>query len=61
MTLAKIQVTAFFLMEDMQRNFFPQLFIDLYGDPILVPYRDGHKHGGRKPAETSVTEFATKG
>ena len=24
---------------------------------MLVPYLRGHQHGGRKPAETSVTEF----
>ena len=24
---------------------------------MLVPTYDGHQHGGRKPAETSVTEF----
>ena len=41
-TLAKIQVTAIFLMGDMRRNV------------------DGHQHGGRKPAETSVTEFCYK-
>ena len=31
---------------------FTQIYRDLYGDAML-----GHQHGGRKPTETSVTEF----
>ena len=27
---------------------------------MLVPHLDGHQHGGRKLAETSVTEFCYK-
>ena len=27
---------------------------------MLVPHLDGHQHGGRKPVETSVTEFCYK-
>ena len=34
---------------------FPQSYRDLNGDAMLV-----HQHGGRKPAETSVTEFLYK-
>ena len=40
-------------MEDMWRNVFPKFIEILYGD-------DGHQHGGRKPAETSVTECCYK-
>ena len=27
---------------------------------MLGAYPDGHQHGGRKPTETSVTEFCNK-
>ena len=37
-----------FLVEDLQRNVFPK-FIE-----------NGHQHGGRKPAQTSVTEVCYK-
>ena len=40
-TLAKILVTAIFLMRDMRRNFLTQIYRDLYGDAILVPIRMG--------------------
>jgi len=43
--LAKILVTVIFLMEDMRRNFFTQIYRDLYGDAILVPRGgEGHCH-----------------
>jgi len=38
-TLAKILVTAIFLVRDMRRNFLPFFFRDLYGDAMLVPIR----------------------
>ena len=38
---------------------FPQIYRDLYGDAMLVP-TNGHQYGGRKPAETSVTDFCHK-
>ena len=41
-------------MEDMRR-----IYRDLYGDAIGAPLVD-HQHGGRKPAETFVTEFCYK-
>ena len=34
---------------------FTQIYRDLHGDAMLVPI-----HGGRKPSETSVTEFCYK-
>ena len=38
---------------------FTQTYRDLYGDAMLV-HLDELQHGGRKPTETSGTEFATK-
>ena len=35
-TLAKIRVTADFLMQDMRRIFFTQIYRDLHGDGMLV-------------------------
>ena len=35
-TLAKIRVTAAFLIQDMGRNFFSQIYRDLHGDGMLV-------------------------
>ena len=52
---AKIQVTAIFLMEDMRRNVFSKLWRRHVGAHLV-----GHQHGGRKPAETSFTEFCYK-
>ena len=53
-TLAKIQVTEIFLVQDMGRNVLPK-FIEIC---METPY--GHQHGGRKLTETSVTEFCYK-
>ena len=39
--LSKIQVTVIFLKQDMQRNFFNQIYRDLYGDAMLVHIRMG--------------------
>jgi len=54
-TLVKILVTTIFLMRDMLRSFFTQIFGDYAG---AHPY--GHQHSGRKPKETFVTEFCYK-
>ena len=48
--LAKNQVSA------VLQKCFTQIYTDLYGDAMP----DGHQHGGRKPTETSVTEFCYK-
>jgi len=48
-TPAWIQVTAIFLMQDIRTNFLPHLKRFVW-----------RRHAGRKPTETSVTEFATK-
>ena len=53
MTLAKFQVTAIFLMQDMRRNVLPTFLWSRRAGA----HPDGHQHGGRKPTETSVTEF----
>ena len=59
-TLAKIQVTLIFLMQDMRIIFLPK-FIAI----CIWRRQDGthpheHQHGDRKPSETSVTEFCYK-
>ena len=58
-TLAKFQVIAIFLMQDMRRNFLPK-FIEICMGRHAGAHPDGHQHGGRKPIETSVTEFCYK-
>ena len=40
----------------MRRNVFPKFVWRRHAGAHL----DGHQHGGRKPAETSVTEFCYK-
>ena len=46
-------------MGDMQRNAFPKFIEICMETPCWCPPR-GHQHGGRKPAETSVTEVCYK-
>ena len=39
-------------------SFFPSLHtVQFFIWEIQITYREGHQHGGRKPTETSVTEF----
>ena len=45
--LAKNQVSAVFNARAIRRS-------------VLSKFIDGHQHGGRKPTETSVTEFCYK-
>ena len=40
----------------MRRNVFPK-FIEICMETPCWCHLHGHQHGGRKPAETSVTEF----
>ena len=49
-TSPEIQVTAIFLMLGIRTNFLPHL-------KLKFAWR---RHAGRKPAETSVPEFATR-
>jgi len=58
-TLAKILVTAIFLMRDMPRNVLPK-FIEIRMEAPWWCPSYGHQHGGRKPTETSDTEFCNK-
>ena len=54
--LTKNQVSAVFHLCVIQRSVSPK-FIELcLQTPCLCP-SEGHKHGGRKVTETSVTEF----
>ena len=55
-TLAKIQVTAIFLMQDMRRNFLPK-FIEICMERHAGAHPNGHPRDGRKPTETSVNEY----
>ena len=43
----------------MWRNVFPK-FIEICKGTPAGAHLDGHQQGGRKPAETSVTEFCYK-
>ena len=58
-TLAKILVTASFLMRDMRRNFLPK-FIDLYGDAMLVPIGMGTNMAAGNQQKHLSLSFATK-
>ena len=55
-TPAKIKVTASFLEQGTRRNILPNFLWRRHAGALL----DGHQHGGRKPTETSVTEFCYK-
>ena len=54
--LAKIRVRELFRIRDILQKCFTQIYRNLYGDA----HPGGHQHGGRKPTETSVTEFCYK-
>ena len=59
-TLAKIWVEGIIRIRDIRGNVLPK-FIELC---METPYAEAHpdelQHGGRKPIETSVTEFCYK-
>jgi len=58
-TLAKILVTAILLCEIRGEIFYPNLERFVWRRHAGAhPY--GHQHGGRKPTETSITEFCYK-
>jgi len=59
-TLAKILATAIFLMRDMRRNFFTQIYRDLYGDAMLVPIRMGTNMATGNQQKHQTLSFATK-
>ena len=59
-TLAKILVAAIFLMRDMRRNSFTQIYRDLYGDAMLVPIRMGTKMAAGNQHKHLSLSFDTK-
>ena len=59
-TLAKIQVRGTFRIRDIRRNVFPKLIEICMETPCLSVHLDELQHGGRKPLETSVTQFCYK-
>ena len=58
-TLAKIQVRGIFRIRDIRRNVLPKL-IEILWRRHAGAHLDELHHGGRKPTETSVTEFCYK-
>ena len=57
-TPTKIVVKAIFLMQDVRRNFLPNFIEICMETPCWShPYWN---HGGRRPTETSVTDFSYK-
>jgi len=58
--LAKILVTAIFLMRDMWRNILPKIYRDLYGDAMLVPIRMGTNMAAGNQQKHLSLSFATK-
>ena len=58
-TLAKIQVRGIFRIRDIRRNVLPKL-IEICMRRHAGAHLDELQHGGRKPTETSVTEFCYK-
>ena len=59
-TLAKIQVRGIFRVRDIRRNVFTKLIEIFVWRRHAGAHPDEHQHGGRKPTETSVTEFCYK-
>ena len=58
-TLAKIWVEGIIRVRDIRGNVLPK-FIELYIEkPCWSCHLDELQHGGRKPTETSVTEFCS--
>ena len=61
-TLAKIQVRGIFRIQDIPRNVLPKLreSMEISWRRHAGAHLDELQHGGRKPTETSVTEFYNK-
>ena len=57
--LAKNQVYAVFNLRAIRRGVLSK-FIEICMGRHVGAHPDGHQHGGRKPTETSVTEFCYK-
>ena len=58
-TLPKIQVRGIFRIRDIRRMFYPNLQRFVWRRHTGA-HADELQHGGRKPTETSVTEFCYK-
>ena len=58
-TLAKIEIRGIFPIRDIRRNVSPKL-IEICMGRHAGAHLDELRHGGRKPKETSVTEFCYK-
>ena len=58
-TLAKIWVEGIIRIRDIRGNVLPK-FIGLCMETPCHAHPDEFQHGGRKPTETSVTEFCYK-
>ena len=59
-TLAKIQVREIFRIRDIRRKCFTQTYRGMVWRRHAGAQLDELQHGGRKPTETSVTEFCYK-
>ena len=57
--LAKIQVRGIFRIRDIRRNVLPKL-IEFVWRRHAGAHPDEHHNGGRKPTETTFTEFCYK-
>ena len=57
--LARIQVSAVFSSRANRRSVSSK-FIEICMRRHVGAHPEGHQHGGRKPTETSVTEFCYK-
>ena len=49
-----------YFVYEISEEMFTQIYRDLYGVAMLVLIRMGTNSGGRKPTQTSVTEFCYK-
>ena len=58
--LAKNQGSTVFNSRAIRRSVSSKFVEICMGHHVGAPHPDGHQHGGRKPTETSVTEFCYK-
>ena len=58
-TLARFRSEKYFVYEVYEEMFYPNLKRFVWRHNAGA-HPDGHQHGGRKPTETSVTEFSYK-
>ena len=58
-TLATIQIRGILRILDIRRNVLPK-FLEICMETPCGAHPDERQHGGRKPTETSFTEFCYK-